>query len=175
MTEQTFQHSWSDEQLPAAVAAASSWRGVMRELGLNPANGGVTRTLRRRAAALGLDSSHFRANRSWSDAVLRQAITKSRTWDQVLAALSLSPRSGGARTLVKAHAFRLGLDVSHLGRPDPHAPSPSVLTPGLTGDLTMYLVPSRAVGGYTQILLRSYRKYIVGNAAGFMRSEPSAA
>jgi hypothetical protein len=263
MTKQSsVQHSWSDEQLPAAVAAASSWRGVMRELGLNPANGGVTRTLRRRAAALGLDSSHFRANRSWSDAVLRQAITTSRTWDQVLAALSLSPRSGGARILVKAHAFRLGLNVSHLGRPDPHAPSPSVLAPGLIhlreaaeslaaawfrlcgcnvaypaapdsydllveapdglkrvqvkttahnsksgwmvqvsrrpysarnnaplvpydpeivdmffivdGDLTMYLVPSRAVGGYTQILLRSYRKYIVGNAAGFINS-PSAA
>jgi hypothetical protein len=43
--------TWSDEQLPAAVAAATSWRGVMRELGLNPANGGTTRTIRRRAAA----------------------------------------------------------------------------------------------------------------------------
>src|SRR5205823_14650969 len=53
-----------DEQLPAAVAAATSWRGVMRELGLNPANGGTTRTIRRHAALLGLDTSHFRSSSS---------------------------------------------------------------------------------------------------------------
>jgi hypothetical protein len=255
--------TWSDEQLATAIAAARSWRGVMRELGLNPSNGGTTRTIRRRAAALGIKTSHFRANRSWSDTVLRQAIMESSTWDEVLAALGLSSRSGSERTLVKAHAFRLGLDVGHLGRPDPHAPRPSVLRPGLIhlrqaaeslaaawfrlcgcnvafpaapdcydllvhapdglkrvqvkttahnskngwmvqvsrrpysagnnaplvpydpdlidlffvvdGDLTMYVIPTRAVGGYTQILLRSYRKYVVGSAAGFMRSEPSAA
>lgn len=62
--------AWSDDQLPAAVAAATSWRGVMRELGLNPSNGGTTLTIRRHAAWLGLDTSHFRGNRSWSDAVL---------------------------------------------------------------------------------------------------------
>jgi hypothetical protein len=43
------------------------------------------------------------------------------------------------------------------------------------GDLTMYVIPSRAVGGYTRILLRSYRGYIVGNAAGLMGSRPPAA
>lgn len=62
--------AWSDDQLPAAVAAASSWRGVMRQLGLNPNNGGGTLTVRRHAAWLGLDTSHFRGNRTWSDAVL---------------------------------------------------------------------------------------------------------
>jgi hypothetical protein len=235
----------------------------MRELGLDPSNGGVTRTIRRRAITLGLDTSHFRANRSWSNVVLRQAITESRTWDEVLTALGLSSRAGGERTLVKAHAFRLGLDISHLGRPVLHSTSVAELRPGMVhlreageslaaawfhlcgcnvafpdapdsfdllvqvpdglkrvqvkttasmtkhgwmvrvsrrpysirnnapllpydpdlvdlffivdGDLTMYLIPSRAVGGYTQILLRSYRQYIVGNAAGFMRSRPPAA
>lgn len=36
-----------------------------------------------------------------------------------MAALGLSGRAGGERALVKAHALRLGLDVSHLGRPAP--------------------------------------------------------
>src|SRR5579859_7810639 len=123
---------WSDDQLPAAVAAATSWRGVMRELGLNPANGGTTRTIRRRAALLGLDTSHFRGNRSWSDAVLRQAVTEGGTWEEVLTVLGLSARAGGERTLVKAHALRLGIDVGHLGHPAPHAENTYELEPGLT-------------------------------------------
>jgi hypothetical protein len=123
--------AWSDAQLPAAVAAATSWRGVMRELGLDPANGGVTRTIRRHAALLGLDTSRFRGNRSWSDAVLRQAVIESSTWEQVLAALGLSTQAGGERTLVKAHAARLGLDVSHLGQPPLRAGNSYQLEPGL--------------------------------------------
>jgi hypothetical protein len=86
----------------------------MRQLGLNPANGGTTRTIRRHAAWLGLDTSHFRGNRSWSDAVLRQAVTEGRTWDEVLTTLGLKAQVGGGRALVKAHALRLGLDVTHL-------------------------------------------------------------
>lgn len=34
------------------------------------------------------------------------------------------------------------------------------------GDMTMYLIPSRAIAGRVGILLRTYRKYIVGNAQG---------
>ena len=40
------------------------------------------------------------------------------------------------------------------------------------GDLTIYVIPSRAVGGRTRILLRSYTEYLVGNAAGLMRAQP---
>jgi hypothetical protein len=263
MTAEPFKPAWSDNQLPAAIAVATSWRGVMRELGLNPGNGGLTRTIRRRAALLGLDTSHFRANRSWSDAVLRRAITQSRTWDEVLTALGLSSGGGGARTLVKAHAFRLGLDVTHLGRPVPRGGEPLVLRPDtghlrqaaeslaaawfrlcgcnvafplasdscdllvqeadgwkrvqvkttigrykhgwmvsiarrpyakgnngplvpydpeeidfffiMDGDLTMYVIPSCAVGGYRTLLLRSYARYIVGSASGFIGSREPAA
>lgn len=123
---------WSDAQLPAAVAAATSWRGVMRELGLNPANGGITRTIRRRAVLLGLDTSHFRGNRSWSDAVLRQAVTEGNTWEEVLTTLGLSAQAGGERTLIKAHALRLGLDVGHLRQPALRAENPCELRPDLT-------------------------------------------
>jgi hypothetical protein len=34
------------------------------------------------------------------------------------------------------------------------------------GDLTMYVIPILAVAGRGQILLRAYKKYIVGNACG---------
>ena len=76
--------TWSDEQLPAAVAAATSRRGVMRELGLSPSNGGTTQTIRRRSALLGLDTSHFRGNRSWSDTPLRKAVNEGRTGTRYL-------------------------------------------------------------------------------------------
>jgi len=255
--------TWSDDQLPAAVAAATSWRGVMRELGLNPSNGGTTRTIRRHAILLGLDYSHFKGNRSWSAAVLRQAVADGRTWEEVLTTLGLSPRAGGERTLIKAHALRLGLDVSHLGRPVALAVDPCELEPDLAylrraaeslaatwfmlcgrnvafpvepdtydllvdmedgpkrvqvktttfkskdgwlaqigrrpysmgnkallmpydpgiielffivdGDLAMYVIPSRVIAGRVQILLRTYSKYIVANAAGLMASRSRAA
>ena len=255
--------TWSDDQLPAAVAAAKSWRGVMRELGLDPANGGTTRTIRRRAALLGLDSSHFRGNRSWSDAMLRQAVTEGRTWEEVLTVLGLSERAGGERTLVKAHALRLALDTSHLGRPEPRAADSCELEPSLShlrraaeslaatwfalcgrnvafpvepdaydllvdmpdglkrvqvktstykskdgwlaqigrrpysignnaalmpydpedidlffivdGDLAMYLIPSCIIAGRVQILLRTYRDYIIANATGLIVPRPSSA
>jgi hypothetical protein len=104
----------------------------MRQLGLDPANGGTTRTIRRRAALLGLDTSHFRGNRSWSDAVLRQAVTEGCTWEEVLTTLGLSAGAGGERGLVKAHALRLGLDVSHLGRPALRPADRCELEPDLT-------------------------------------------
>jgi len=43
------------------------------------------------------------------------------------------------------------------------------------GDLTMYLIPSQVIAGRVQILLRTYTKYIVGSAAGFMTPRPHAA
>jgi PD-(D/E)XK endonuclease len=36
------------------------------------------------------------------------------------------------------------------------------------GDMTMYLIPSRAIAGRVRILLRTYAKFIVGNARGLL-------
>lgn len=176
--------------------------------------------------------------------------------------LGLSARAGGERALVKAHALRLGLDISHLGRPEPRVFDSFALQPDLAhlrraaeslaatwfmlcgckiaspqepdvydllveiandwkrvqvktttcktkdgwlvqigrrpysignnallepydpeiielffivdGDLTVYVIPSRAVGGRTKILLRSYKKYVVGNAVGLMAAAQAA-
>ena len=43
------------------------------------------------------------------------------------------------------------------------------------GDLTIYLIPSTVIAGRVQILLRTYRKYIVGNVAGFIAQRSHAA
>jgi len=62
--------TWTDAQLTDAVRTASSWRGVMRELGLNATSAGAIRIVRRHTIRLGLDTSHFRGKRRWSDAQL---------------------------------------------------------------------------------------------------------
>jgi hypothetical protein len=43
------------------------------------------------------------------------------------------------------------------------------------GNLTIYLIPSRVIAGRVGILLRTYTKYIVGNAAGLMAPRPATA
>jgi hypothetical protein len=45
----------------------------------------------------------------------------------------------------------------------------------IDGDLAIYLIPSRVIGGRVQILLRTYRNFIVGNAAGLMYPQPLTA
>lgn len=42
------------------------------------------------------------------------------------------------------------------------------------GGLTMYVIPSRVIGGRISVLLRTYSHYIVGNAAGLMEAAPTA-
>jgi hypothetical protein len=43
------------------------------------------------------------------------------------------------------------------------------------GDMTMYLIPSRAIAGRVGILLRTYQKYVVGNASGLLGAAAEAA
>jgi hypothetical protein len=45
----------------------------------------------------------------------------------------------------------------------------------IDGDLTMYLIPSRAIAGRLQVILRTYKKYIVGNAIGVLGPTADAA
>ncbi len=45
----------------------------------------------------------------------------------------------------------------------------------IDGDLTMYLIPSRTVAGRVRVLLRTYKRYIVGNAAGLLVGSGDAA
>lgn len=86
----------------------------MRELGLHETSAGHIRAVRRHATRLGLDTAHFTGQRTWSDARLIQAAPHSPTWSSLLAALGVKSSSLAYRTRIKAHAVRLGVDLSHL-------------------------------------------------------------
>jgi hypothetical protein len=113
------EHKWSDADLVKAVATSTSWRGVMRILGLCVTSTGSIHVVKRHVALLGLDTSHFTGQRMWSDAKLIQAAAHARSWNALLAAMEIKSTSRTYRTRVKAHAVRLGLDLSHL---DDNAP-----------------------------------------------------
>lgn len=103
----------------------------MRKLGLNANSAGAIRIVRRDVERLGLDTSHFRGKRIWSDAQLRRAVMDSQSWDELISTLSLAPGSGDARTRVKAHAIRLRLDLSHLEKPLENSSRPAEVKPDL--------------------------------------------
>jgi len=103
--------NYSDGELASAVAESHSWRGVLRYLGLPATSASALRTARADADQLGLNYEHFRGSRTWTEEQLRNAVSQSRTWEQVCQALGLS---GGATTAhLRGHATRLGYDFSH--------------------------------------------------------------
>lgn len=113
--------SYDDQQLIAAVAAASSWRGVIRQLGLKGRSTATYRSLQRNATRLDLDTSHFTGQRSWTDDQLATAVANSESWTQVQQLLGLS--GGGSVAALKGHALRVGIESGHFA-PQPK-PSPS--------------------------------------------------
>jgi hypothetical protein len=110
---------YSDEALAEAIAAARSWRGVLRHLGLSATSAGSLRAARRRATELDLDYSHFSGNRRWSDQQLAAAIATANSWSDVAAAVGRSP-DGGALASLRTRALRLGLEIAHLEPSRPH-------------------------------------------------------
>ncbi len=234
----------------------------MRALGLSVNSAGAVRIVRRHVLRLGLDTSHFRGKRTWSDAQLRRAVIDATSWDELLTVLGVAPDNWDGRTRAKAQAVRLGLDLAHLENRAGNSRAPAEAKPDLKhlrdaatsiaaswfalcgftaaipmepavydllvstpdgikrvqvktttyysrdgwmvgvgrrpysvgnqqrlvpydpelidlffvmdGDLTMYLIPGRVIAGRVAILLRTYAKYIVGNAAGLM-TRPDAA
>jgi hypothetical protein len=123
--------SWSDVDLKNAVAVSRSWRGVLRELGLCVTSAGTIRVVKRRVSLLGLDTSHFTGQRTWPDAVLKRAVAQSYSWNELLEAIGIRSRAGDERIRVKAHAVRLGLDLSHLSDRPPNTSGQLVLEPEL--------------------------------------------
>jgi hypothetical protein len=106
--------TYSDDQLIRAVAESSSWRGVLRHLGLTATSGAASRSVKRNAIRLELDYRHFTGQRRWSDRQLADAVARNDSWTDVQYALGLS--DGGSTTALRAHALRLGLDTGHLSR-----------------------------------------------------------
>lgn len=105
--------TWTDAQLSEAVASSPSWRAVARALGLKNTSTGA---IRRHAARLELDTSHFTGQRRWSDQRLRESVASASCWADVIAALGIVD-NGAERVRIKGHAIRLGLDCTHLKSP----------------------------------------------------------
>ena len=124
----TWEISWTDAELKDAVAAVTNWRDVMRALGLRADSAGAIRIVKRHVTSLGLDTSHFRGKRTWSEAQLRRAVIDAHSWDELLMRLGLAPDAPDGRVRVKAHAVRLRLDLTHL---EDSAPAPTEVKPDL--------------------------------------------
>ena len=123
--------SYSDEALIRAVQASTSWRGVLRGLGLAATSSSSIRSVQRHADSLGLDHRHFTGTRRWSDDDLRAAVAEATRWRDVVARLGLADES--YKDTLKGHAARLGIDVSHLEPARPLAtPSPWTMSPSQT-------------------------------------------
>ncbi|MGY2066279.1 group I intron-associated PD-(D/E)XK endonuclease [Blastococcus sp. SYSU DS0619] len=104
--------TYSDEQLLGAIANSSSWRGVLRRLGLLATSAGSMRSVRSHADRLGADYSHFKGQRKWTEGELHAAIEAARTWSEV--AEQLGVRNVSAVAALKGHAARLKADCKHL-------------------------------------------------------------
>jgi hypothetical protein len=103
----------------------------MRELGLCVTSAGAIRGVKRHVSRLALDTSHFTGQRRWSDAQLRRAVANAYSWNELLSELGLVHDSVDDRTRVKAHAARLGLDLSRLYGPAADATGRPVFKPDI--------------------------------------------
>lgn len=111
--------SYTDKQLVRAVENSTSWRGVLRALGLVGTSSGAIRSVRAHADRLMVDYSHFRGRRRWTDPELAAAVQRASTWQDVADLLGL--HGGSATQTLRGHAARLGLDAAHLGPPERRA------------------------------------------------------
>ncbi|MFF2266953.1 hypothetical protein ACFVTZ_01710 [Cellulosimicrobium cellulans] len=113
--------TYTDSQLVDAIRAATSWRGVLRLLGLTATSAAAMRSVRSRADLLGADYGHFVGQRRWSEDDLRDAVSAADSWAAAVEALGL--RGAAAVAMVKGHAARLGVNTVHLKAPTPDSPS----------------------------------------------------
>ena len=123
---------YTDAQVAEAVRSSTTYVELAEKLGATPM-GGTIAHLKRRAAYLGLDTSHFRQQRLAAskqhrptsvgfrragrnlvvdEQSLREAVPDSVSIADVIRRLGLSV-TGTRRRLVKTEIERLGLDVSH--------------------------------------------------------------
>jgi hypothetical protein len=89
--------------------------------------------------------------------------------------LGLCVTSAGSLQVVKRRVALLGLDTGNNARLVPYDPELIDLFFIVDGDLSLYLIPTQVIAGRVGLLLRTYAKYIVGNAAGLMAPRSDAA
>lgn len=105
------------DALRHAVGSSTSWRGVLRRLGLTSTSTGRRR--RRVCDDVGIEYGHFRSNQHAAPdrAALTSAVQESAGWREVMAKLGYAADSGSARALLRRRAEAVGLATDHLDRP----------------------------------------------------------
>ncbi|WP_432095920.1 HNH endonuclease signature motif containing protein [Streptomyces sp. bgisy100] len=104
---------YAREPLAAAVAASSSWAGVLRALGLE-CSGGRRRSVQRAAREHDLDTAHFtRQHLRYSDEAIAAAVASSSTLREVAVALGAAPAPGTLSHL-RRRIRAAGLTTDHL-------------------------------------------------------------
>jgi PD-(D/E)XK endonuclease len=180
----TGQRRWTDRQLIAAIASATSWTQVADALGL--AGGSSTATVRGHAVRLGLDTAHLaplRKPRSPAGLMLPQRVNLARAGSLMAAAwfelcghsvswplepcrydLLVWMGTTAERIQVKTTTVKQGTSwtvwISNTGKErttyDPDEIDHFFI---IDGDFDYYLIPVAAVGGLTAIQLSAYRDY----------------
>jgi hypothetical protein len=180
----TGQRRWTDQQLVAAIASATTWTQVADALGL--AGGSSTTTLRGHAVRLGLDTAHLVPPTKPPPAVemMRpQPVNLAKAGPLIAAAWfelcghsvswPLEPcrfdllvwiGTKAERIQVKTTTVKQGMSwtvwISNTGRErrtyDPDEIDHFFV---IDGDFDYYLIPVAAVGGLTAIQLSAYRRY----------------
>jgi hypothetical protein len=110
--------------------------------------GTSVRVIKRHAARLELDTSHFTGQRRWSDHQLREAVQRASCWADVLAAIGVVD-NGEDRVRVKGHAVRLGLDCSHLRSPLAKATPTQVFDEPVRPEMLRYSAAPLAMAWFT--------------------------
>ncbi|HZX07553.1 group I intron-associated PD-(D/E)XK endonuclease [Kribbella sp.] len=136
---------WNDDELRQAVQDSVSWRAVARALGLKDTSAA---TIRRHAARLELDTSHFTGQRRWSDQQLREAVAGSSCWADVITALGIVD-NGAERVRIKGHAVRLGLGCSHLRSPHTKSAPDEVFDEPVQPEMLRYSAAALAMAWFT--------------------------
>lgn len=113
------ERKWTDDQLRAAVRESKSWRETIRGLGLTSTACG---RFRRHADSLGIDYSHFRGQRTWSDDDLREAVVLHSTMDGILGYFGLA-YSANTIKAVRRRGKELGLSLPGLASTERAVPA----------------------------------------------------
>lgn len=100
--------------LGAAVERGRTWRQVLLALGLSRHR--HVPALRALCEKWDIDDRHLR-HRSPPDDLLREVLCTAGSWPEAMRRLGYAEASGSARETLRAHAVRLGLDVTPLSKP----------------------------------------------------------
>ncbi|WP_432068402.1 HNH endonuclease signature motif containing protein [Streptomyces sp. C10-9-1] len=103
---------YTEQVLRRAAREAGDWDEAVRACGGTPSPG-TRRYVRRRMAALGIDTSHVRTpGARHTEARLRELVALSSSIGEVVRRLGLSP-VGGNHTHVSRRIVSMGIDTSH--------------------------------------------------------------